>query len=162
MAKVKQLGHLVLRANEIDVSENFYTSILGLHVTTRRPTGTMIFMSARDDASHELALIKSDDIADSATHSLAHFAWEMESIEDVKEIHQKCISEGIEIKNVADHGVSLGFYIEDPDGNEIEIFYEMPRSSWPKEGYLFAGDFPDSLDGVEAKKLTDAEITSSS
>ena len=37
MAKVKQLGHLVLRANEIDVSENFYTSILGLHVTTRRP-----------------------------------------------------------------------------------------------------------------------------
>ena len=125
MAKVKQLGHIVLRANEIDVSENIYTNILGLNVTTRRPTGTMIFMSARDDASHELALIKSDDIADSATHSLAHFAWEMESIEDVKEIHQKCISEGIEIKNVADHGVSLGFYIEDPDGNEIEIFYEM-------------------------------------
>ena len=156
MAKVKQLGHLVLRANDIVVSEDFYTNILGLHVTTRRPTGTMIFMSARDDASHELALIKSDDIEDSATHSLAHFAWEMDSIEDVKEIHQKCISEGIVIKSVADHGVSLGFYIEDPDGNE------MPKSSWPKEGYLFAGDFPDSLDGVKAKKLTDAEITSSS
>ena len=77
-------------------------------------------------------------------------------------IRDRCISEGIEIKNVADHGVSLGFYIEDPDGNEIEIFYEMPRSSWPKEGYLFAGDFPDSLDGAKAKKLTDAEITSSS
>ena len=162
MAKVKQLGHLVLRANNIVSSEKFYTNVLGLHVTTRRPTGTMIFMSARDDASHELALIKSDDIEDSATHSLAHFAWEMESIEDVKEIHQKCISEGIEIKSVADHGVSLGFYIEDPDGNAIEIFYEMPKSSWPKEGDLLGGDFPDSLDGVEAKKLTDAEITSSS
>ena len=46
--------------------------------------------------------------------------------------------------------------------NDIEIFYEMPKSSWPKDGYLFAGDFPDSLDGIEAKKLTDAEITSSS
>ena len=68
MAKVKQLGHLVLRANDIVISENFYTNVLGLHVTTRRPTGTMIFMSARDDASHELALIKSDDIEDSATH----------------------------------------------------------------------------------------------
>ena len=86
----------------------------------------------------------------------------MESLEDVKEIHRKCVAEGVEIRSVADHGVSLGFYISDPDGNEIEIFYEMPKSSWPKDGYLFAGDFPDSLDGEEAKKLTDAEITSSS
>ena len=65
-------------------------------------------------------------------------------------------------RNVADHGVSLGFYISDPDGNEIELFYELPSSTWPQEGYLFAGEFPGSLEGAEAKKVTEAELTSGS
>ena len=38
MVRVKQLGHIVLRANDINESEEVYTNILGLNVTTRRPT----------------------------------------------------------------------------------------------------------------------------
>mgnify|MGYP003312920105 CR=1 FL=1 len=60
MVKVKQLGHVVLRVNDLNKSESFYREILGLSVTTRRPTGTMIFLSSRKDASHELALIQSE------------------------------------------------------------------------------------------------------
>ena len=165
MVKVKQLGHVVLRVNDLKKSESFYRGILGLSVTTRRPTGTMIFLSSRNDASHELALIQSESEINgdgSSGNSLVHFAWEMETLEDVQEIHRKCVSEQVEIRNVADHGVSLGFYISDPDGNEIELFYELPSSTWPQEGYLFAGEFPGSLEGAEAKKVTEAELTSGS
>ena len=62
MAAVKQLGHLVLRVGDLDKSVNFYKEILGLSVTTVRPGGMMVFMSARGNASHELALIDAKDV----------------------------------------------------------------------------------------------------
>ena len=55
MVKPKQLGHLVLRVRDLDRSEQFYTEVLGLEVTEKRP-GAMVFLSA-GEASHELALI---------------------------------------------------------------------------------------------------------
>ncbi|MCH6563798.1 MAG: VOC family protein [Myxococcales bacterium] len=56
MVKPKQLGHLVIRVRDLERSEKFYTSVLGLEVTNKRP-GRMVFMSAGGDSSHELALI---------------------------------------------------------------------------------------------------------
>ncbi|MCH8063631.1 MAG: hypothetical protein IH861_14140 [Chloroflexi bacterium] len=45
------------------------------------------------------------------------------------------------------HGISIGVYLFDPDGNEIEVFYELPKDQWPKEGSLFEGQFPGDLEG---------------
>ena len=45
MVKPKQLGHLVLRVRDLDRSEQFYTAVLGLEVTEKRP-GAMVFLSA--------------------------------------------------------------------------------------------------------------------
>ena len=35
------------------------------------------------------------------------------------------------IDGTGDHGISQGIYFQDPDGNEIEVFYELPRAQWP-------------------------------
>ena len=144
MVRPKNLGHLVLRVRSLDHSEQFYTDVLGLEVTSRIP-GVMVFMSAGAEASHELALMPGD--ADTPTSGkdrigLYHFAWAMESFEDLKQIYQGLKEKGVRIGGVGDHGISLGVYFFDPDNNEIEVFYELPRSQWPKEGNIFEGKFP--------------------
>ena len=73
---------------------------------------------------------------------LYHFAWEMESFEDVKRLYGELKEKGVRIAGIGDHGISLGVYFFDPDGNEIEAFYELPRDQWPTEGAIFSGRFP--------------------
>ncbi len=149
MVKPKQLGHLVLRVRDVERSEAFYSDVLGLHTTTKRP-GAMVFMSAGGDASHELALMSIGADAPGPEKDrvgLYHFAWEMESFEDLKELYKDMKTKDLNIGGVGDHGISIGVYLFDPDGNEIEVFYELPKDQWPKEGSLFGGKFPGDLEG---------------
>lgn len=147
MVKPKRLGHLVLRVMDITRSESFYTEVLGLHVTSR-VSDSMVFMSASKYASHELALMSSGPNAtrpDDQQAGLYHFAWEMESLSDLQSIYQELKAKGISIAGIGDHGISIGVYFFDPDGNEIEVFYELPKEQWPTNN-IFQGKFPGSLE----------------
>jgi catechol 2,3-dioxygenase len=49
---------------------------------------------------------------------------------------------------MGDHGVSMGVYLLDPDDNEIEVYYELPKDQWerhPEKG-LFGNQFPRPLE----------------
>ena len=149
MVKPKQLGHIVLRVRDLERSEQFYSDVLGLHVTNKRP-GQMTFMSAVDESSHELALVPVGDDAPGPEDSrvgLYHFAWQMDSFDDLKSLYADMKSKDVDIRGIGDHGISLGVYFFDPDGNEIEAYYEMPKDEWPADGDLFEGEFPGKLEG---------------
>ena len=152
MAKPKQLGHLVLRVRDLEASEQWYSEVLGLHTTNKRP-GSMTFMSAKEGSSHELARVSVGPDAPGPVETrvgLYHFAWEMESFEDLREIYEHMKAKGANIRDIGDHGISLGVYLFDPDGNEIEVYYEMPQEQWPAEGDLFEGEYPAKLEAVGA------------
>jgi catechol 2,3-dioxygenase len=147
LIKPAKLGHLVLRVRDLERSQQFYTEVLGLEVTTKIP-GRMVFLSASGDASHELALMGIGPDApgpDANRVGLYHFAWQMESLADLQEMYRRFQDTGVRIGGIGDHGISLGVYIFDPDGNEIEVFYELPRGQWPK-GDIFSGSFPGNLE----------------
>jgi catechol 2,3-dioxygenase len=55
----------------------------------------------------------------------------------LKEFYQHLKEMGQPIERVADHGISLGIYLRDPDGNGVEVFYEMPRAEWPVDYHVF-------------------------
>ena len=152
MVKPKQLGHLVLRVRALDGCEQFYTDVLGLRVTNKR-LGKMVFMSSGSAASHELALVPVGPEApgpDDGRVGLYHFAWEMSSFEDLNQLYQEMKRKGVRIGGIGDHGISIGVYFFDPDGNEIEAFYELPAEYWPSKGDLFEGKFPQSLEDEPA------------
>src|SRR5487761_185846 len=71
---------------------------------------------------------------------LNHMAWRLESLEDLKEFYHLLKEKGQEIERIADHGISLGIYLRDPDGNGVEVFYEMPRAEWPADYHIFSRD----------------------
>ena len=143
MVKPKQLGHLVLRVRDLEVSKTFYASILDLRVTYEIP-GKMVFMSA-GESSHELALMEAGPNASGSDNSqlgLYHFAWEMNTLEDLKILNEELKDKEVQIVGVGDHGISIGVYFLDPDSNEIEAFYELPPEQWPDQDNLFSGKFP--------------------
>ena len=146
----KHLGHLVMRVRDIDRSVDFYTRVMGLTVMEKTAGGT-VFMSANTEKSHELAIRAIGMDAGGPDHSVvgqAHMAWQMESFEDLQELYDRMKENDVRILRIGDHGVSLGVYLLDPDDNEIEVYYEMPRSQWerhPDKG-LFGGNFPRQLE----------------
>ena len=152
MVKPKQLGHLVLRVRDLEGCEKFYTDVLGLRVTNKRPE-KMVFMSAGDNLSHELALTQISPHAtgpDKDRVGLSHFAWQMDSFEDLKQLYQDLGKKGVKIGGIEDHGISIGVYFFDPEGNEMEAYYELPSENWPADGDLFEGKFPHSLEDEPA------------
>lgn len=146
MVAPSKLGHIVLAVDDVQISTGFYEDILGLRVTARM-SDSMVFLSSRKNASHELALIKIKD-SNVDYHSngsrVVHFAWQMASFEDLKEIYSHLLDKKIKITRLGDHGISMGIYFFDPDGNEIEVFFELPQEQWPDKD-IFSGQFPMKL-----------------
>ena len=144
------LGHLVMRVREMDRSLDFYTRVMGLSIMERSPSGT-VFMSADTDKSHELAIRAIGMDANGPDHTLigqAHMAWQMESFEDLQELYFRLKENDVRILRIGNHGISLGVYLLDPDDNEIEVYYEMPKAQWqwPEDKGLFGGEFPRKLE----------------
>jgi catechol 2,3-dioxygenase len=71
---------------------------------------------------------------------LNHMAWMVGSLDDLKVAYQRLKDNGVPIDAVVDHGISLGIYVRDPDGNGIEVSYELPRDLWPRQEQVFAED----------------------
>ena len=143
MLKPKKLAHIVLRVRDLERSKAFYTDVLGLRQTGEIP-GFMAFFSAGED-SHDLALMRLGPDApgpDPQRVGLYHFAYAVERPEDLEGAYRHLKEKGVPIVGSADHGVSMGIYFRDPDGNEIELTYDRPREEWPKEANPFAGTKP--------------------
>ena len=156
----KYLGHVNLFVRDIERSQKWYTDLLDLHTYDFRP-GNAVFMSADIEQSHEIALIQLGDEAAGPARGqvgLNHMAWMMHSLDDLKDVYQRIKDNGIPIERVSDHGVSIGIYLRDPDGNGVEVSYELPRSEWPRQEKLFTDDgfigkgrFPGPWDEVMAQ-----------
>ena len=70
-------------------------------------------------------------------------AWRMTSLENLSDFYNNLKEKNWPIQRVSDHGLSLGIYIKDPDGNRIEVHYKAPREEWHCHDNLFmSGDRP--------------------
>jgi len=61
----------------------------------------------------------------------------MDTLDDLKDFYNNLKAKNVEIQKVTNHGLSLGIYFEDPDGNGIECYYETPRTEWFRQEKLF-------------------------
>ena len=130
--KPKKLGHVNIFVRNAERSRAWYEDLLGLHTYGFTP-GRAAFMTSDLGNSHEIALVEVGDdapIPQRGQVGLNYMAWYMESLDDLKELYYRIKERNIEIERVSDHGHAIGIYIHDPDGNGIEVSYEMPSSEW--------------------------------
>jgi len=138
----KHLGHVNIYVRNAERSRQWYEEILGLHTYDFKP-GWAAFMSADINQSHEVALMQVGDDAplqQKGQVGLNHMAWMMHSLDDLKELYQRLKDKNVPIDHVSDHGISVGIYFRDPDGNGVEVSYEMPRSEWPRHEKVFSAE----------------------
>ena len=137
----KYLGHVNIYVRNAERSQQWYADVLGLHTYDLIP-GRAAFMSADLEQSHEVALIQvGEDAAgpQKGQVGLNHMAWMMHSLDDLKELYQRLKDKDVKIDHVSDHGISVGIYFRDPDGNGIEVSYELPRDQWYRNDQVFSG-----------------------
>ena len=73
-------------------------------------------MSSRpDEESHEIALF--------ANPLFAHVAFKVSSLAELRSLHTRIVDRKIPIKMALNHGVSFAFYLENPDGHMIEVYW---------------------------------------
>ena len=129
MVKPSRLGHVVLRVRDLERSEEFYTKFMGLQVKGRAE-GRMVFFRSNEDVDHDLAIAKVADDApgpEDTRVGLYHIAYELGSIDEVKEAYRLAREMGVNIAGYGDHGETKGLYVLDPDGIEIELYALAPE-----------------------------------
>ena len=145
---IKRLTHLVIRVRDAERSEQFYTEVLGLHVTAKFPG--MVFYATEDtQTTHDLATMEiGADAPGPEQHrvGLYHMAWQVESLEDLEAFHRRLKEHEVTIVGYGEHGVGFGIYFLDPDGNEIEVVYELPKEQWPDGKPVLRGRVPFTVD----------------
>ena len=142
--KLAGLAHIVLRVGDLDRAVDFYERVLGLQVR-HRFRGMAFLSSPGSDLSHELGLAELGQGApppDPHRVGMYHFAWQLSSVDELERFHDHLVEQSANIVGYGDHGASFGIYFNDPDGNEIEVFYELPTDQWPGGGDDFRGHFP--------------------
>jgi len=93
------------------------------------------FLACDPDHAHDIALFEVGDEAalqEKGQVGLNHVAWRMASLDDLAEMYRRLKAKDVPI-HVSDHTISIGVYFSDPDGNGLEVYYELPRSQWNRE-----------------------------
>jgi catechol 2,3-dioxygenase len=134
---VRELGHLVLYVRDVSRSAAFYRDVLGwrqiLPEPGDQPVGAAAFSSGR--THHELLLIEVGADATPIPHGrrvgLYHFGLNVgDNDDDLRAALAAVQAAGATVVGASDHTVTHSVYILDPDGNEIELYIDVPGVDW--------------------------------
>jgi catechol-2,3-dioxygenase len=130
---VRRLNHAVLYIRDVARSVAFYTDILGFTVETEFPGRAAFLRASGTRNDHDLGLFALGDGAPGPQRGrvgLYHLAWEVGTLGELAETAHKLTEHGA-LVGASDHLVSKSLYAKDPDGNEFEVMWRVPREDWP-------------------------------
>ena len=134
---VKELGHLVLYVRDVGRSAGFYRDVLGFREVLGPGSGAQfaaaMFSSGR--THHELLLIEvgenAQPIPSGRRVGMYHFGLKVGDTDDELRAMLARLQEAeVTIVGASDHGITHSLYILDPDGNELELYIDVPGVDW--------------------------------
>ncbi len=133
--KDTRIGHVHLKVADIDRSLKFYQGLLGFQIEQRYGSQA-VFISAGGYHHHiGLNTWHSKNGSPAPLHStgLYHTAVVYPTRKDLAVVLKRLLDAGYPLTGMSDHGVSEAIYLNDPDGNGVELYWDRPRDRWPKD-----------------------------
>jgi catechol-2,3-dioxygenase len=127
-----RLNHAALFVTDLDRSVDFYTGLFGMDVAVRDDGArTVLLRLPQSDNYHDLGLfeVAQEEATRQNEVGLYHLAWQVGTIEELAEFRHQLLTRGC-FAGESDHGVTLSVYGSDPDGNDFEIMWMLPRDLW--------------------------------
>jgi len=129
-----RIGHVHLKVADIDRALGFYRDVLGFELM-QRYGAQAAFLSA-GGYHHHLGLntweSKGGSPPAEGTTGLYHVAILYPTRRDLADALLRLTKAGIGLTGASDHGVSQALYLDDPDGNGVELYWDRPQSEWPR------------------------------
>ena len=128
-----RIGHVHLKVADLDRSLSFYRDLLGFEITQRYGTQA-VFISA-GGYHHHIGLntwfSKNSPPAPQNSPGLFHTAILYAERKELAVILKRLLDSGYPLSGASDHGVSEALYLNDPDGNGVELYWDKPKEDWP-------------------------------
>lgn len=133
IAPTTSIGHVHLKVADIDRALGFYHEVLGFDVLIRM--GNQAAFLSAGGYHHHIGMNTWESLGGNppapGTTGLYHTAILYKNREELADALRRLIRAGIPITGASDHGVSEAIYLDDPDGNGVELYWDRPREDWP-------------------------------
>lgn len=130
-----KIGHVHLKVSDLRRSLDFYCGLLGFELT--QMYGKEAAFISAGGYHHHIGLNTwfSKDAPPSKHDSvgLFHTAVLYPQRKDLAEIYNRLRENNYPLTGASDHGVSEALYLDDPDGNGVELYWDKPKNIWPRK-----------------------------
>ena len=130
-----RIGHVHLKVSDLDRALAFYRDVLGFEV--QQMYGRQAAFLSAGGYHHHIGLntwhSKNAGPAPVNTAGLYHLAILYPERKDLAVVLKRLIDADYPLTGAADHGVSEALYLNDPDGNGVELYWDKPREEWPHD-----------------------------
>jgi catechol 2,3-dioxygenase len=142
------IGHVHLKVADLDRALAFWQGVLGFELQQR--FGPQAAFISAGGYHHHIGLNTWESSGGSApaagTTGLYHVAVLYPTRRDLAVAVKRVLAAGLTLTGASDHGVSEAFYLNDPDGNGVELYWDRPAAEWPREPSGTIGMFSRRLD----------------
>jgi catechol 2,3-dioxygenase len=129
------IGHVHLKVADLDRALDFYVGVLGFELQQRM--GDQAAFVSAGDYHHHLGLNTWESRGGTppprGSTGLYHTAIRYPGREQLADALRRVVEAGVPLTGASDHGVSEAIYLNDPDGNGVELYWDRPREEWPHE-----------------------------
>ncbi|MFM7333075.1 MAG: VOC family protein [Tabrizicola sp.] len=142
-----RVGHVHLKVADLDRAIGFYSGVLGFDVVARY--GTQAAFLSAGGYHHHIGLNTWESLGGSPPppgHTgLYHTAFLFPDRKSLANALKRLADARYPLTGASDHGVSEALYLDDPDGNGVELYRDRPEADWPRN--------PDGSLAVFTKRL---------
>ena len=128
-----RLNHAVLFVSDLQRAVDFYTRAFDMTVVASEPRANAAFLRlARSGNHHDLGLFGLGANVPPKPRvglGLYHLAWQVDTIDELAEA-QRALADAGALTGMSSHGATKSLYGADPDGNEFEVMWMLPRDAW--------------------------------
>jgi len=129
------IGHVYLKVSNLQRSLDFYCGLLGFELMQKY--GDQAAFISAGGYHHHIGLntwqSKGSAPAPERAPGLFHTAILYPERKDLAVILKRLIDAQYPLTGLSDHGVSEAIYLDDPDKNGVELYWDRPRELWPKD-----------------------------